>query len=145
VCVYTVGYGDGSVSQGDLSEDTLVLKSTSTGKPYYITGFAFGCGHTNKGFFAGSAGILGLGRGKLSLPSQLLMIQGASAAIATNRFSYCLTDRFRNPDANSYIRFGTEAGARASSSSYSTSPCSRIHKCQFTTMSSSQVWQLGPN
>ncbi|CAK9278804.1 unnamed protein product [Sphagnum jensenii] len=112
VCVYTVGYGDGSVSQGNLAEDTLVLKSASTGKPYYITGFAFGCSHINKGLFAGSAGILGLGRGKLSLPSQLLMIQGASAAIATNRFSYCLTDRFRNPDASSYIRFGTEAGAR---------------------------------
>ncbi len=115
VCVYTVGYGDGSVSQGNLAEDTLVLKSASTGKPYYITGFAFGCSHINKGLFAGSAGILGLGRGKLSLPSQLLMIQGASAAIATNRFSYCLTDRFRNPDASSYIRFGTEAGAIVSS------------------------------
>ncbi len=115
VCVYTVGYGDGSVSQGDLSEDSLVLKSASTGKPYYITGFVFGCGHINKGLFAGSAGILGLGRGKLSLPSQLLMIQGASAAIATNRFSYCLTDRFRNPDTSSYIRFGTEAGAIVSS------------------------------
>jgi len=84
VCVYTVGFGDGSVSQGNLSEDTLVRKSASTGKPYYITGFAFGCSHINKGLFAGSAGILGLGRGKLSLPSQLLMIQGASAAIATN-------------------------------------------------------------
>ncbi len=56
VCVYTMGYGDGSVSQGDLSEDTLVLESANTGKPYYITGFAFGCGHINKGLFAGSAG-----------------------------------------------------------------------------------------
>jgi hypothetical protein len=74
VCVYTVGYGGGSVSQGNLSEDTLVLTSASTRKPYYITGFAFGCGHINKGLFAGSAGILGLGRGKLSVPSQLLMI-----------------------------------------------------------------------
>jgi len=140
-----VGYGGGSVSQGNLSEDTLVLTSASTRKPYYITGFAFGCGHINKGLFAGSAGILGLGRGKLSVPSQLLMIQGASAAIATNRFSYCLTDRFWNPDASSYIRFGTEAGVRVSRRSYSTSPCSRIHKCQFTTMSRSQVWQWGLN
>lgn len=100
-CLYAVAYGDGSVTVGDFSQDTLTLTSTS-GRPYKIPSFSFGCGHVNQGLFVGSAGILGLGRGKLSFPTQL-------AGKVANRFSYCLTDRFVNPDANSHIFFGETA------------------------------------
>jgi hypothetical protein len=97
-CLYAVAYGDGSLTVGDFSQDTLTLTSIS-GRPYNIPKFSFGCGHVNQGLFVGSGGILGLGRGKLSFPTQLGSTVG-------NRFSYCLTDRFVNPDANSHIFFG---------------------------------------
>jgi hypothetical protein len=97
-CLYAVAYGDGSVTVGDFSQDTLTLTSIS-GRPYKIPQFSFGCGHVNQGLFVGSGGILGLGRGKLSFPTQL-------GGKVSNRFSYCLTDRFVNPDANSHIFFG---------------------------------------
>jgi hypothetical protein len=59
----------------------------------------------NNGNFGGSAGVLGLGRGKLSFPSQLQAL-GQQAAVS---FMYCLTDRFSNPSANSHIVFGESA------------------------------------
>lgn len=97
-CLYVVAYGDGSVSVGDFSQDTLTLTSTS-GRPYSFPNFAFGCGHVQSGLFVGSGGVLGLGRGKLSFLTQVGSTVG-------NRFSYCLTDRFVNPEANSHIFFG---------------------------------------
>lgn len=97
-CLYAVAYGDGSVTVGTFSQDTLTLTST-TGNPFQIPQFSFGCGHVNQGLFVGSGGILGLGRGKLSFPSQL-------AGKVANRFTYCLTDRFADPNANSHIFFG---------------------------------------
>jgi hypothetical protein len=42
-----------------------------------------GCGHNNEGLFIGAAGLLGLGGGSLSFPSQII----------TTSFSYCLVDR----------------------------------------------------
>lgn len=47
---------------------------------------AIGCGHENIGLFSGSAGIMGLGGGNSSLPSQ----------IKATSFSYCLVDRDSN-------------------------------------------------
>lgn len=44
---------------------------------------ALGCGHDNEGLFVGSAGLLGLGGGPLSLTNQ----------IKASSFSYCLVDR----------------------------------------------------
>lgn len=105
LCLYEVAYGDGSVTVGDFSQETVTLTSTSSGNPFQIPRFAFGCGHMNNGNFGGSAGILGLGRGKLSFPSQLQAL-GQQAAVS---FMYCLTDRFSNPSANSHIAFGESA------------------------------------
>ncbi|KAH8500795.1 hypothetical protein H0E87_015867 [Populus deltoides] len=42
-----------------------------------------GCGHNNEGLFIGAAGLLGLGGGSLSFPSQII----------TTSFSHCLVDR----------------------------------------------------
>jgi len=105
LCLYEVAYGDGSVTVGDFSQETITLTSTSSGNPFQIPQFAFGCGHMNNGNFGGSAGVLGLGRGKLSFPSQLQAL-GQQAAVS---FMYCLTDRFSNPSANSHIVFGESA------------------------------------
>ncbi|XP_022957517.1 protein ASPARTIC PROTEASE IN GUARD CELL 1-like [Cucurbita moschata] len=76
-CLYEVSYGDGSYTVGDFVTETVTLGSTS------LTNIALGCGHNNEGLFIGAAGLLGLGGGSLSFPSQL----NASS------FSYCLVDR----------------------------------------------------
>ncbi|MED6172136.1 hypothetical protein PIB30_047286 [Stylosanthes scabra] len=80
-CQYQVNYGDGSVSTGDFITETV-----SFGKTGSVPRVPLGCGHFNVGFFTASAGILGLGRGPLSLPSQ----------IKATSFSYCLVARGSN-------------------------------------------------
>ncbi|XP_066372852.1 aspartyl protease family protein At5g10770-like [Miscanthus floridulus] len=77
-CVYKVEYGDGSSTAGVLSHETLSLTSTQA-----LPGFAFGCGQTNVGGFGDVDGLIGLGRGALSLSSQAAATFGAT-------FSYCL-------------------------------------------------------
>ncbi|XP_078431348.1 aspartyl protease family protein 2-like [Wolffia australiana] len=80
-CLYQVSYGDGSVTAGEFSTETLTFSAgTRIGK------VAFGCGHDNEGLFVAAAGLLGLGRGRLSFPSQVGRRFG-------RRFSYCLVDR----------------------------------------------------
>eukprot|EP01018_Ginkgo_biloba_P005413 Gb_05704 [translate_table: standard] len=76
-CAYKILYGDGSISEGDLSQDTLTLPSDS------FPNFTFGCGHNNKVSFGPSAGLLGLSRNPLSFPSQMASKYGG-------QFSYCL-------------------------------------------------------
>ncbi|KAM6554923.1 hypothetical protein CsatB_015685 [Cannabis sativa] len=77
-CLYQVAYGDGSYTVGDFVTETL-----SFGKSGSINGVALGCGHDNEGLFVGSAGLIGLGGGPLSLTSQT----------KTSSFSYCLVNR----------------------------------------------------
>ncbi|KAM0941631.1 putative nepenthesin [Dioscorea sansibarensis] len=77
VCIYDATYGDSSFSLGYLSKDTLIIGSSS------LPNFVFGCGQDNRGLFGRSAGLIGLGKDKLSLLSQLAPKLG-------NAFSYCL-------------------------------------------------------
>jgi hypothetical protein len=77
-CLYSVEYGDSSSTSGTLSQETLTLTSSRA-----FPSFVFGCGTTNLGDFGEDDGLLGLGRGKLSMPSQTASLFGGS-------FSYCL-------------------------------------------------------
>ncbi|KAK4760408.1 hypothetical protein SAY87_005301 [Trapa incisa] len=86
-CLYEVSYGDGSYTVGDLVTETVTLGSTK------IDNVVIGCGHNNEGLFIGAAGLLGLGGGSLSFPSQL----------KATSFSYCLVDR--DSDSSSTIEF----------------------------------------
>ncbi|CAO2042467.1 unnamed protein product [Urochloa humidicola] len=75
-CGYTYTYGDASSTQGVLATETFTLAKSK------LPGVAFGCGDTNEGDgFSQGAGLVGLGRGPLSLVSQL----------GLDKFSYCLT------------------------------------------------------
>lgn len=91
-CVYVETYGDGSFSTGDFASETVTMNSTVQ-SAVQMKGLLFGCGHDNEGLFTASGGLLGLGRGQLSFPSQL------SSSLAP-RFSYCLTDRFPSTSSN---------------------------------------------
>ncbi|XP_021726594.1 protein ASPARTIC PROTEASE IN GUARD CELL 1-like [Chenopodium quinoa] len=91
-CIYEVSYGDGSYTTGDFITETITFDGGDT-----IHDIAIGCGHNNDGFFTRATGLLGLGGGSLSLPSQ----------INATSFSYCLVDRESN--STSSLNFNTNA------------------------------------
>ncbi|CAD6269764.1 unnamed protein product [Miscanthus lutarioriparius] len=102
-CVYTVGYGDGSTTSGDLISETLTFRAFAGA--LRLPHLSIGCGHNNQGLFgAPAAGILGLGRGLMSFPNQI-------AGLGYNRsFSYCFVDFFSNPGSvSSILTFGAGA------------------------------------
>lgn len=91
-CLYEVAYGDGSYTVGDFATETLTLGDSTP-----VGNVAIGCGHDNEGLFVGAAGLLALGGGPLSFPSQ----------ISASTFSYCLVDR--DSPAASTLQFGDGA------------------------------------
>ncbi|XP_052190453.1 aspartic proteinase nepenthesin-1-like [Diospyros lotus] len=75
-CEYLYTYGDYSSTQGVLVSETFTFDKVSVPK------IGFGCGEDNEGDgFSQGSGLVGLGRGPLSLVSQL----------REPKFSYCLT------------------------------------------------------
>ncbi|GMQ02749.1 hypothetical protein CsSME_00048839 [Camellia sinensis var. sinensis] len=91
-CVYGVRYGDNSISQGFFASETLTLT------PYDVfPKYLFGCGEKNQGLWNGVAGLIGLGRDRLSIVSQVSSKYG-------NYFSYCLPS---TPSCTGYLTFGT--------------------------------------
>ncbi|KAJ4827841.1 Aspartyl protease protein 2 [Turnera subulata] len=98
LCLYQVSYGDGSFTFGEFSTETLTFRGTRVGR------VALGCGHDNEGLFVGAAGLLGLGRGKLSFPSQ-------TGRRFNQKFSYCLVDRSASSKPSSMV-FGDSAVSR---------------------------------
>ncbi|CAL1385210.1 unnamed protein product [Linum trigynum] len=99
-CVYGIQYGDSSYSVGFYGTEKITL-TTSTGGVF--NNFFFGCGQNNQGLFRGTAGLLGLGRDKVSFVSQ-------TARKYRKRFSYCL------PSTSSDIGFLTFGGASTTKS-----------------------------
>ncbi|KAF5732120.1 protein ASPARTIC PROTEASE IN GUARD CELL 2-like [Tripterygium wilfordii] len=97
-CLYQVAYGDGSFTVGDFSTETLTFRGTRVGR------VALGCGHDNEGLFVGAAGLLGLGRGRLSFPTQ-------TGRRFNRKFSYCLVDRSASSRPSSMV-FGDAAVSR---------------------------------
>ncbi|WZZ22665.1 hypothetical protein YC2023_124052 [Brassica napus] len=97
-CVYGIQYGDQSFSVGFLAKEKFTLTASNV-----FDGVNFGCGENNQGLFTGVAGLLGLGRDKLSFPSQ-------TAATYNKIFSYCL------PSSASYtghLTFGSAGVSRS--------------------------------
>lgn len=94
-CLYQVQYGDGSFTVGRFATETLSFRKNK------VNNIAVGCGQDNEGLFVGAAGLLGLGRGELSFPSQAGPKFGS-------KFSYCLTDRSASSKPSSIV-FGKSA------------------------------------
>ncbi|XP_073021188.1 protein ASPARTIC PROTEASE IN GUARD CELL 1-like [Primulina eburnea] len=89
-CLYEVSYGDGSYTVGDFVTETFTFGNSAA-----VNNLAIGCGHNNEGLFVGAAGLIGLGGGSLSFPSQ----------INASSFSYCLVDR--DSDSASTLDFNS--------------------------------------
>uniref|UniRef100_J3LYB9 Peptidase A1 domain-containing protein n=2 Tax=Oryza brachyantha TaxID=4533 RepID=J3LYB9_ORYBR len=102
-CGYTYTYGDSSSTQGVLATETFTLAKSK------LPGVVFGCGDTNEGDgFSQGAGLVGLGRGPLSLVAQL----------GLEKFSYCLTsldDTSKSPLLLGSLADISESAAAASS------------------------------
>ncbi|KAG8051440.1 hypothetical protein GUJ93_ZPchr0001g31487 [Zizania palustris] len=108
-CLYQVAYGDGSVTAGDFATETLTFAGGAR-----VARVALGCGHDNEGLFVAAAGLLGLGCGSLSFPTQISRRFGRS-------FSYCLVDRTSstNPTSrSSTVTFGSRAVGRSVAASF---------------------------
>lgn len=95
-CLYEVSYGDGSYTVGDFVTETITFGGSAS-----VSKIAIGCGHNNEGLFVGAAGLIGLGGGPLSFPSQ----------INATSFSYCLVDR--DSPATSTLEFDSVTPADA--------------------------------
>ncbi|XXG43950.1 hypothetical protein AAC387_Pa01g3867 [Persea americana] len=98
-CKYHIFYGDRSYSTGVLSAETLVMNSSGRGSVNFPNN-TFGCGYDNGGFDNLTTGVVALGRGHLSLISQL----GPSIG---NKFAYCLVPYEQNK--SSRMDFGDNA------------------------------------
>ncbi|GAB4844605.1 Aspartyl protease protein 2 [Ancistrocladus abbreviatus] len=97
-CAYQVSYGDGSFTIGEFAAETMTFRGTR------VPNVALGCGHDNEGLFVGAAGLLGLGRGRLSFPSQTGRRFG-------RKFSYCLVDRSASSKPSAVV-FGESSVSR---------------------------------
>ena len=104
---YIATYGPAVNTSGYLATDTFTFGSTR------VPGVVFGCSDKTKGDFSGANGVIGLGRGPLSLISQLQL----------SRFSYQLwapqdsiPEKSSGDDNRSIIRFGDEAVPKTKSS-----------------------------
>ncbi|KAL0442012.1 UNVERIFIED_CONTAM: protein ASPARTIC PROTEASE IN GUARD CELL 1 [Sesamum radiatum] len=89
-CIYQVSYGDGSYTVGNFATETITFGASGS-----VPNVAIGCGHDNEGLFSGAAGLIGLGGGNLSLPSQM----------RATSFSYCLVNR--DSSSSSTLDFNT--------------------------------------
>ncbi|WJX48688.1 hypothetical protein P8452_35218 [Trifolium repens] len=96
-CNYSVNYGDGSFTDGELGVEHLSFGGIS------VSNFVFGCGRNNKGLFGGVSGLMGLGRSNLSLISQTNTTFGGV-------FSYCLPTTDNGASGSLVIGNGTSNG-----------------------------------
>lgn len=104
-CEYLYTYGDYSTTQGVMAAETFTFGEVSVPK------VAFGCGEDNEGSgFGQGAGLVGLGRGPLSLVSQL----------DEPKFSYCLTSI--DDSSTSTLLMGSLANANNSDTASKTTP-----------------------
>jgi hypothetical protein len=84
-CDYTYGYGEGTQTSGIVAYETFTFTALD-GSSFPIEHITFGCGQNETlNGFPGIDGLVGLGQGSFSLPSQLSLVSGF-----TDIFSYCL-------------------------------------------------------
>jgi hypothetical protein len=95
-CMYNQTYGTGWTA-GIQGSETFTFGAAAADQAR-VPGIAFGCSNASSDDWNGSAGLVGLGRGALSLVSQL----------GAGRFSYCLTP-FQDTNSTSTLLLGPSA------------------------------------
>ncbi|XP_057873997.2 aspartic proteinase CDR1 [Cryptomeria japonica] len=99
-CQYTYSYADATYTAGDLAYETFTI-----GRRAKAREIVFGCGYRNQGKYHGNNGLVGLGRGPLSLISQL-------GPKISYKFSYCLLPISSPHSQTSPMFFGHAADFR---------------------------------
>ncbi|KAI5440177.1 aspartic proteinase CDR1 [Lathyrus oleraceus] len=113
-CSYNYGYADNSVTQGVLAQETVTLTS-NTNESISLQNILIGCGHNDTGTFNDhEMGIIGLGRGPLSLISQIGPLFGGK------KFSQCLVPFHTDIKIASKMNFGK--GSQVSGEGVVTTP-----------------------
>ncbi|KAK1583041.1 hypothetical protein Q3G72_020517 [Acer saccharum] len=97
-CSYEISYGDGSISVGFFSKETLTISAAEK-----INSFLFGCGIENTGPFNLEAGVLGLNQEDASIVVQ-------TAEKYKKIFSYCLPS---SASSTGHLTFGSQTPAPA--------------------------------
>ncbi|KAM7517969.1 hypothetical protein LguiB_016931 [Lonicera macranthoides] len=104
-CEYMYSYGDYSSTQGLMATETFTFGKVAVEK------IGFGCGDDNEGSgFSQGGGLVGLGRGPLSLVSQL----------GEPKFSYCLTSIDDSKSTSTLLLGSLASGVNSTSKSIST-------------------------
>ncbi|KAL6623508.1 hypothetical protein ACP70R_033387 [Stipagrostis hirtigluma subsp. patula] len=93
-CTFVASYGAGGII-GSLATDAFTFQSGAATLAFGCVSFA----RLTPGSLQGASGLIGLGRGRLSLVSQT----------GAGRFSYCLTPYFHNNGATSHLFVGAAA------------------------------------
>lgn len=113
-CGYNANYADNSNSRGFIAKEKFTLTDSDV-----FDDVNFGCGENNTGdYYDGVAGLLGLGPGELSFPSQ-------TAKTYNNIFSYCL------PSSSSYTGGHLTFGSAGISKSVKFTPISSLQNKSF--------------
>lgn len=108
-CLYRYQYAGGAAfTEGVLGTETVTARPV-VGAPAKLPGIVFGCGNAgNAGAAFGRAdGVLGLGRGPLSFPSQLRA--SSSLPSASSKFAYCILDFSKPTTTTSLLLLGPAA------------------------------------
>ncbi|KAJ1291201.1 hypothetical protein BS78_02G300200 [Paspalum vaginatum] len=108
-CMFNQTYGTGWTA-GVQGSETFTFGAGPADQAR-VPGVAFGCSNASSSDWSGSAGLVGLGRGSLSLVSQL----GAGS------FSYCLTP-FQDTNATSTLLLGPSAALNGSTTGVRSTP-----------------------
>lgn len=100
-CKISAAYGTpGSGIGGLLSTETISFSNNTDSGQLGISNFLFGCMDNDTSSFGTADGLVGMGRGPLSLPSQL------SQLTSFNVFSYCLVPYLVSFNLTSPLLFG---------------------------------------
>ncbi|KAL5704851.1 aspergillopepsin I [Ranunculus cassubicifolius] len=110
-CTYRTGHADSGISEGVVSTERFTFNSHDEALES-VDSLYFGCGLSQKNFHFREgeimnqvSGVMGLGRGPMSLITQL-------GVRAMNQFSYCLQPRFNGGttrEISTFLRFGADA------------------------------------
>lgn len=105
-CKYTIEYGYGTRSTGDVSVETLTLNST-TSSIVSFPKIMIGCAHNNTLSWENkgpNSGIIRFGKGRTSFIKQL-------ESVIDGKFSHCLIDNvyYQNSNLSSKLNFGDAA------------------------------------
>jgi hypothetical protein len=104
IAEYSYAYEDRPRTNGTYSSETLNVETTS-GEIVSVPDFSFGCSRATSsptGLLDSTDGLVGLGAGAVSFPTQL-------SSVFENKFAYCLVNRSLSATQSSLLVFGRDA------------------------------------